>query len=162
VSIRLVFNENSKQKGQICPLLQFNILVCLFRRHNFIQHSIHRQLRQHHNLRNTLRGLAVRTLEQIGEVVQHDVGRAEGFDGVDQQGFAVAGRVGLVEAVGGVRRGHDVGCHRAEVVVEGAVGGFVESLRIRAFVGGRWVGFDFRWVRSWFEHDFISQSTSLS
>lgn len=81
----------------------------LFRRHNVIQHLVHCQFRQHHDLRDALRGLAVGALEGVDEVVEHHVGRAQGFAGVGEQGFVVAGRVGLVEAVGVVGRGHHVG-----------------------------------------------------
>lgn len=114
--------------------------LALLRRNNVIQHLIHRQFRQHHDLRDALCGLAVGAFEGVDEVVEHDVGRAESFDGVGEQGFGVAGRVGLVEAVGNVGRGHDVGGGRAEVVVEGAFGGFVEFFGVRAFVGGCWIG----------------------
>ena len=46
----------------------------LFRWHNVIQYLIHRQFRQHHDLRDALRGFAVGAFEGVDEVVEHDVG----------------------------------------------------------------------------------------
>jgi hypothetical protein len=43
---------------------------------------------------------------------------------------------------------------RFEVVIEGAVGGFVEFFGIEGFVGGCWIGF--RWVGCGFEHRWNS------
>ena len=91
-----------------------------------IQRLIHRQFPQHHQLCNANRGSALGGGERGGEVVEHFAGGAEGFAGVGQQGFGVVGGVGEVHGVGFVDRGHDAGAG-AEVVVEGAFGGFVEA-----------------------------------
>jgi len=81
-------------------------------------------------LRNANRGFAVGGGEGGGEVVVHFAGGAEGFAGVGQQGLGVVGGVGEVHAVGFVDRGHDAGAG-AEVVVEGAFGGFAHSIESR-------------------------------
>ena len=47
-----------------------------------------------------------------------------------------------------------LGMGRLEVVIEGAVGGFVEFFGIEGFVGGCWIGF--RWVGCRFDHDAVS------
>jgi len=99
-----------------------------------IQRLIHRQPRNHNHLRNSQRSLAVRRLQDCGEVAEHFAGGAERFAGVGQQGFAVVGGVGQEH---GVVRG--VAAHDAllwgEVVVEGAFGGFVEGSGVGELVG---------------------------
>ena len=63
---------------------------------------------------------------QPREITQHHTRRRHGFTGVDQQGFVIGVRGDEIDRAGFAREVFGDG--RFEVVVEGAVGGFVEFL----------------------------------
>jgi len=114
-----------------------------------IQRLVDGDFAEHHDLGDAQCGFAVRGVEHGGEVEEHFAGGAEGFAGVGEQGFAVVLGVGEVHAFGLLGAGHDL-AGGFEVMVEGAFGGFVESLGVGGFVGGCGVGF--WWVGCWFDH----------
>ncbi|MOA27246.1 hypothetical protein D3C78_1481080 [compost metagenome] len=85
----------------------------------------------------------------IHQIVGHDIGRRQRFAGVHQQGFGTEFGVHDEHGAGCARGGHDVGA-RVEVVIERALGGFVELFGVGAFVRGGRVGF--RRIWSYLEH----------
>lgn len=81
-----------------------------------IQRLIHRQLAQHHQLRNPDRSLAMGGLQRGRKVIKHFARRSQGFAGVGQEGFGVVGRVSQVHGVVFGVAAHDA-LLRGEVVV---------------------------------------------
>jgi hypothetical protein len=119
-----VHNERNKPSYVNSYTTPFNNIK---RNFNLIQRLIDGDFAEHHDLGDAQCGFAVWGVEHGGEVEEHFAGGAEGFAGVGEQGFAVVLRVGEVHAFGLLGAGHDL-AGGFEVVVEGAFGGFVESL----------------------------------
>ena len=90
-----------------------------------IQRPIHRQFAQHDDLRNTQQGISARPLHLIRQIHGHDIGWCQRLASMAQQGFGIELRVDDEHGAGCARGGFDVGS-QVEVVIEGAVGGFVE------------------------------------
>ncbi|MNR37378.1 hypothetical protein D3C85_1553880 [compost metagenome] len=83
----------------------------------------------------------------IHQIGGHDIGRRQRFAGMHQQGLYIEFGIDDEHGTGFTRRGHDAGAG-AEVMIEGALGGFVGFLGVGGFVRGcrisvRRVGCDF-------------------
>ncbi|MNX93995.1 hypothetical protein D3C86_1262100 [compost metagenome] len=85
----------------------------------------------------------------IHQIVGHDMGRSQRLAGVHQQGLGTQLGINDEHAAGFTRRGHDAGAG-VEVMIEGALGGFVEFLGVEAFVRGCGIGV--RGIGCNFEH----------
>ncbi len=99
----------------------------------------------------------MRTVHQPGEISGHSFGTGQGFRSVGQQFFAIDTGSDEVSGIGFEQRLS--GEQRVEVMIEGALGGFVEFLGVESFVRRGCIGF--RWVWRWFDHGCISRVIEL-
>jgi len=74
-----------------------------------MQHPVHRQFAEHDYLLNAEQGIALRPVDEPGQITGHDARRRQGFAGMHQKGFVIDGGVDEENRAGFAHRLTDLG-----------------------------------------------------